>query len=243
MEKDIFESVIDKKISIRFDSFILNENEEEEEKKIFELKRSYEKMDSSSDFYKLIAEHETQLETAYLINEERDVDYYLLKEQIDEYGGNFCFDLTIYSGDKKIGAISLTRVFVDNKSDVIGFIDCESPQSLDIAHYICNTDFDKVYDSYVAIYDCFVLDEEYQGIGLEKEILCILDSFLIECEFDISRIYIKAVSISYNEYSKNTKSEKMLEILKDNEYQLVDNDNLIMYSDCWDFEELENYID
>lgn len=241
MDKDVFNSVISKQLSIRFDSIIINDNYEEEERNIFTLKRSYEKMNPSSKLYKFVEEREDSLSTAYIINEERDVDYSLMREMIDEYDGNFCFDLSIYSKDKKIGSISLTRIFADDKLSIIDFMDNESPQSMDIAHYICDNDFYKVKDSFVAIYDCFVLNEEYQGIGLEKEIICILDSFLIECDFEISKTYIKAISISYNDYGQDVKSEQMLQILKDNEYTLGCGKDSIMYSEFWDFDLFVDY--
>ena len=244
MDKSKLRNIIDKNLSIRFDTYIVDDDENEEKVKVFELKRKYLKMNSqiSKELTNLFGESEESISEGYMISEERDVNHSLLEEKINEYNGDFCFDLDILSNGKKIGYISLTRVFINSTGDVIGFIDCESPQSLDIAHYICNTDYQKVYGTHVAIYDCFVLDEEYQGVGIEKEVINILDSFLIEFEFEISKTYIKAISISSNDYSRNIKSEKMLEILKDNEYTLADSNSYIMYSNFWDFDEYCEYI-
>ena len=244
MSENRIEEIMSKDLSIRFDVCVVDDDENEEEAKVFELKRKYSKMSSKmiKELAEMLNESEELLSKGYNINDEREVDSLLLKEKIEEYDGDFCFDLDILSHGKKIGCISLTRVFVENTGDVIGFIDCESPQSMDIAHYICNVDYEKVYDTYVAIYDCFVLDEEYQGIGIEREVIDMLDSFLIEYEFDVSKTYIKAISISHKDYGKDVKSGKMLKILEDNEYVLEDPNNYIMCSDFWDFEEYYDYL-
>lgn len=238
------ENIMQKKLSIRFNTWIVDDDENEEEVKVFELKRKYLKMNfqMSKELANLYGQSEKIMSQSYMIHEEREIDYQLLKEKIEEYNGDFCFDLDILSDGKKIGYISLTRVFVNNPEDVRDYIDYESPQSLDIAHYICNVDYEKVHGTYIAIYDCFVLYEEYQDIGIEREVIDMLDSFLIEYEFEISKTYIKAISISSNNYSRNVKSKRMLKILKDNEYELGDSDNYIMYSNFWDFDEFEDYI-
>lgn len=239
MIKNRIENIINKDLSIRFDTYIVDDNENEEKAKVFELKRNYCKMnpEMSKKIANFLDEPEESISKVYAINEERDIDSSLLREEIVKYGGDFCFDLNILLHGKKIGYISLTRVFVDNPCEVIGFIDCESPQSLDIASYICDVDYKKVNDTYVAIYDCFVLDKEYQGVGIEKEVISMLDSFLIENEFEVSKTYIKAISISEEDYSRDIKSEKMLRILRDNEYILADSKTNIMYSEFWDFDE------
>ena len=147
MSKNNIEEIMSKDLSIRFDVCVIDDDENEEEAKVFELKRKYSKMSSKiiKELAEILNESEELLSKGYSVDDEREVNSLLLKEKIDEYGGDFCFDLDILSHGKKIGCISLTRVFVENTGDVIGFIDCESPQSMDIAHYICNVDYEKVY--------------------------------------------------------------------------------------------------
>lgn len=244
MRKNNIEEIMKLDLSVRFDTYIVDEEDNEEAVKAFELKRKYESINPGivKDLAELLEESEDAISNSYSVNEIRDVNIDVLREKIDEYGGEFCFDLGIFSHNKKIGYISLTRVYVNSTMGVMDFIDAESPQSMDIAHYICNTDFKKVSGTYVAIYDCFVLDKEYQGIGIEREVIDMLDSFLIEYEFEISKTYIKAISISEEDYDRNVKSEKMLNILTENQYELVDSDNYIMSSDFWDFDLDDEYL-
>ena len=152
----------------------------------------------------------------------------ILKEIFSYYDDDFCLDFNIMYDNKKIGNVSLSRIFAASKLDILSFIDAELPQSEFLGVYICNNEFEKIKNGYIGIVDAISIDEEYQNNEVEAEILDIISDIVCEIGLDINTLYIQALSTKPSDYGRNIKDDKLLDLYKKNEYVLLDKSNNIM---------------
>lgn len=225
-------------ITLMYNTCILTDEETEIPATVFSIRDNYDILEYTDKepktFFLNGFNNQNNTPFGYFdTNEYIKIDYELLKKEIDIYDGDFCFDLDIFHLNKKVGKVSLTGLMTYNKLDILNFIDNESPQSLDIAHYLLDN-FENIKDKFIAIYDCFTLDEKYRNIGIEECIIEYLDNFLICLDFDISKIYMKSISNAQTDYCKDVPSQEIRTILENRGYKAINKNSQIM---CFDFDE------
>ena len=225
-------------ITLMFNTLIVNDDETETPATVFAMRDNYDMLEYTGKepetfFLDSFYNQDNGPFGFFDMNDYIKVDYELLKKEIDEYDGDFCFDLGIYYLNKRIGRISLTGLMTYHKSDIFSFIDNESPQSLDIAHYLLD-DFDNIKDRFIGIYDCFTLEEEYRNIGIEDCVIGYLDEFLIDLDLGISKIYMKSISNAEKDYDKDIPSQEIRASLESRGYKAINENSQIM---CFDFDE------
>lgn len=195
---------------------------------VVRVKHNYRKL-SAHEIKKVardIGKTEEELKKMYFFEPEVYINEDEYNKIILSAGGeNFTIEFDILSKDKKVGTVSVSNIYVMSKKEIRKFIDTRPAESKCIAERICNEDFKDSKELDIVFIDNFVIEEEYQQVGL-IEVTSMIETFINTGICEIEKVYIRALSMTPG--NSKEKDETVLNGLQRIGYNLLDEDYLML---------------
>lgn len=160
-------------------------------------------------------------------------DYKYRQMFFQELDDNFCLDMDIYEGEKKIGNVSFNRIFVESAQDIGIWLDNEAPNSMKIGTYIYKNDFKIVEGRYVGIIDELILDKKYIKEGWADCAIYMIYSLILAWGFKIYYLYTQPKSSVREEYMEDVIATSNLKTYLSLGFEIVNNYKSILRKDMW----------